>query len=113
MSETETLRDKLFAALCAGGEEQTYDHEGHDAVVDDLLPVVEEHTRLAVEKALVEQREAIHQLIAFDAAWLREAYESTETRSPQERRDYMLRMLATEDAAASIRDFSKEAVTNG
>jgi hypothetical protein len=58
---------------------------------------------VAVEQALVVQQHRHVSLLEAEAKWLRQAWESTEEKSPQERRDYLMRMLATEDAANTVR----------
>lgn len=63
---TETLRDKILWAVFGTEDGDLLDPDAElpvgavqNLLVENVVPLVEEHTRLAVEKALAEQREAI------------------------------------------------------
>lgn len=75
-------------------------------LISESQPIYEHPTdaiMAVIEAALGEQRDELAAVLDAEAKWLREAYESTEEKRPQERRDYMMRMLATEDAANTVR----------
>lgn len=72
------------------------------AETDGPKAVILQALETAILGALADQRKMLSDRLAAEARWLREMYESSKDGS-QEKRDYMLRMLATEDAANSVR----------
>jgi hypothetical protein len=60
-TDTETLRSEIQRKVQDYGGEMT--GLTSDDIADEIMQLVEEHTRLAVEKALIAQREAIARAI--------------------------------------------------
>lgn len=64
--DTETLRDKILWAVFGTDDGDLLHPDAElpvgavqNLLIENVVPLVEEHTRLAVERALTEQREAI------------------------------------------------------
>jgi hypothetical protein len=97
MTDTETLQERIRQLVLDYGGELT--GLTSDDIADEIMRLVEAHTRLAVEKALAEQREAI--LWAVANAY---TYDPDDLLTPEDAASE-----AYDACAAAVRDFGKEA----